>query len=151
MLNSTLSAEEKILLRAGLFLYWGEGAKSKPYIVDFANSDVKMVRIFLATLRHIYKVQENRLRILLYCYANQNPNELVSYWSETLHIPRSQFTKPYIRRDYDVRKIHKMHHGLVHVRYNDKKLFMQIINDIDIISTTLITRWDGRAAKYTSL
>lgn len=110
-----------------------------------------MVKIFLATLRRIYNVSEERLRVLIYCYGNQNPDNLISYWSKALRLPHSQFTKPYIRWNYDERKKHKMPHGLVHVRYNDKKLFMQIIRDIDIISTTLIARWDGRVAKYTSL
>jgi hypothetical protein len=33
-----------------------------------------------------------------------------------------QFTKPYVRKDFDKKKEGKKRHGLVHIRYADKKL-----------------------------
>jgi hypothetical protein len=44
-------------------LYWGEGAKSTICGVDFANSDEKMIKIFLNCLRNIYQVS-NRITAL---------------------------------------------------------------------------------------
>ena len=41
-------------------------------------------------------------------------------------ISLNQFIKPYIREDFKVDKIDKMKYGLVHIRYSDKKLFLQI-------------------------
>jgi hypothetical protein len=132
------TSSEQSLYEAGLMLYWAEGVKAgKKDTVDFANSDKKMVSIFLSMLRHIYRVDEKRLRILLYCYANQDSNKLIKYWSTILQIPTSQFFKPYIRQDFNENKTHKMPHGLVHIRYSDMKLFEQILKDIDIISRKL--------------
>ena len=131
-----LSSFEKSLYEAGLMLYWAEGVKARG-TVDFANSDSRMASIFLSMLRSIYHIDEKRLRILLYCYANQNTEKLIKYWSAKLKIPTLQFIKPYVKHDYNKKKTHKMPHGLVHIRYHDKRLFEQILKDIDIISRKL--------------
>jgi hypothetical protein len=133
-----LTALEKEIYLAGLMLYWGEGTKSGMYTVDFTNSDKRMVLIFLRMLREIFQIKEERLRVLLYCYANQNFDSLIRYWSRCLKIPKAQFLKPYIRQDFDLKKAHKMPYGLIHVRYNDKKLLRQIMQEIDIIAADLL-------------
>ena len=132
-----LTAKEKSLYEAALMLYWAEGTNKGGCTVDFVNSNEKMVLVFLKALRRIYRVDEERLRVFLYCYTNQNVNQLIEYWSKLLEISKSQFTKPYIRKDFDPRKKGKMPHGLVHIRYSDKKLFEQIKAEIDIICSKL--------------
>ena len=129
--KQNLSLEEEKLKIAGIMLYWAEGAKislttAGSKLVDFANSDPKMVELFLKFLREICGVDEKRLRIYLYCYANQDISKLKRYWHKITKIPFSQFTKPYVRQDFDPKKSGKMKYGLVHVRYSDKKLLLQI-------------------------
>lgn len=141
--------KEKRLYEAGLLLYWAEGAKAEHGVVDFANCDSNMVTIFLATLRRIYHVNDIRLRVLLYCYANQHVDGLINYWEKILTIPKSQFSKPYVRRDFNQKKSGKMPYGLVHIRYADKKLLAQIKEDIGILSSTFC--WGGGVVKHTSL
>lgn len=136
--RSVLSDKETRLLIAGLSLYWAEGSKVGNFTVDFANSNGTMNLIFLKMLRSIYRVDENRLRVYTYCYANQNPLELVSYWSKLLKIPSSQFSKPYVRHDFLESKKDRMPHGLVHIRYSDKRLLKQILSDIDIIAREIL-------------
>ncbi len=128
-----LSPKEEKLKIAGVMLYWAEGSKnrvqdnkSRGDVVDFANSDPEMIKIFLRFLREILEIDEKRIRIYLYCYANQNVEQLKEYWSELTKVPLSQFTKPYIREDFSLKKTGRMKYGLVHVRYSDKKLFLQI-------------------------
>lgn len=131
---SSMIQRTKSLYEAGLMLYWAEGGKSNNGVVDFANSDERMVCIFLSMLRNVYRVTEDKLRVLLYCYKNQDVDKLIRYWSNKLSIPSQQFTKPYIRQEYNEKKIHKMERGLVHIRYNDTRLLMRILADIDIIA-----------------
>lgn len=126
-LKENLSATEKELKAAGVMLYWGEGSQwSGEKIVDFANSNPGMIEVFLSFLRRIFQIDESKLRAYLYCYRNQDAQKLVKYWSQVTKISVSQFTKPYVRQDFKAEKDGKMKYGLVHIRYNDKKLLNQI-------------------------
>ena len=80
---------------------------------------------------------EKRIRASLYCYSNQNVQSLTEYWSDLLRIPRNQFYRPYVRSDYNLRKIDKMTHGLVHVVYSDIRLLKQILEEIGKIACSL--------------
>ena len=131
--NKINSFQLKELAAIGVMLYWGEGYKGstihKNYTVDFANSDVLMIRLFLKFLRTIYRLDEKKLRVLLYCYSNQDSQKLIRYWSKVTVIPTRQFSRPYIRKDFkpDGRK---MKYGLIHIRYSDKKLLLDILSMI---------------------
>jgi len=133
-----MTLKEKRLYEACLMLYWAEGVKAGKHTVDLANSDKDMVMLFLEMLRRVYKVDEHRLRVLLYCYENQNKDKLINYWSKKLDIPVDQFIKPYVRQDYNKNKKHKMPYGLVHIRYNDMRLFADIKKAISIIKNELL-------------
>lgn len=116
----------KELRVVGAMLYWGEGYKSeKGKIVDFTNSDPEMIFIFIYFLRNIYKLDEKKFRILLYCYSDQNVQELINFWSNLTKIPKNQFIKPYIRRDFKEGG-RKMKYGMIHLRYIDKKLLLEL-------------------------
>ena|SRR3989344_203798 len=131
-LKKKLSNEEKKLKTIGTVLYWGEGYKTEKAMgVDFANSDSAMVMIFTEFLRKVCGIDNTRLRIFLYCYADQDKERLMRFWSTLLDVPRKQFTKPYTRKDFRKEKSGKMPHGLVHVRYSDKKLLTVIKNWIE--------------------
>lgn len=111
------------LKTAGTMLYWSEGFQSeKAHIVDFANCKPDMIAVFVKFLRQICGVDEGKLRVYLYCYSNQNIDEIINFWHKVTKIPKSQFSKPYVRQDFDVAKKGKMPYGLVHIRYADKKL-----------------------------
>ncbi len=111
-------------------LYWGEGYKGDDLNpakqVDFANSDPEMILLFMNFLRSVYVLDEKRFRVYLYCYSNQNIPKIIKFWSKLAGIPRSQFTKPYVRSDYKVDG-RVMKHGMVHIRYCDKKLLIDIM------------------------
>jgi len=128
IIKKKLTEREKQLKIAGIMLYWAEGNKQcgRNWTVDLANSNPEIAKLFLKFLRTICGVDEKRIRVLLYCYANQNSEVLKKDWSKMTDIPLTQFTKPYIRKDFLPEKSGKMRHGLVHIRYSDKKLLLQI-------------------------
>jgi len=117
-------------------LYWGEGFKghedSKLTTVDFANSDPEMIRLYINSLRSMYDLDEKKLRVLLYCYSNQDISSLIDHWSKLTKIPKTQFSKPYIKSNSQA-NIKAMKYGLVHIRYNDKKLLIEIKNLIECV------------------
>jgi len=129
-LKEDLSKKDENLKVASIMLYWGEGVNLNSLngsaIVDFSNSNPRMIKLFLKFLRQICGVDEKRLRVLLYCYADQDVEALKKYWYKETNIPLTQFTKPYVRKDFLPEKSGKMEHGLVHIRYCDKKLVAQI-------------------------
>lgn len=99
-------------------------------MIDFANSDPNMVSLFLSFLREAYRIDEKKLRVYLYCYKDQKTNYLIKYWSRITKVPIKNFPKPYVRDDF---KQHgrKMQYGLVHIRYGDKKLLLEIMKSIE--------------------
>ncbi len=124
-----LSQSEEILKVAGLMLYWAEGGKKNISGVDFANSDPKMIKLFVKFMRQIYHVDESRFRIYLYSYTSLPTKDLITYWSDLTKIPPSQFSKPYIRPKSNL-KHDKMQYGLIHIRYSDIRLFNLIMSEI---------------------
>lgn len=119
--------ENSTLFIGGVLLYWCEGAQWEGgNVVDFANSNTEMILLFLLFLRRICHVDEKRIRCYLYCYSNQDVPSLVYYWSHITMIPREQFSKPYVRCDFDENKAGKMPNGLIHIRYSDKKLLLAL-------------------------
>jgi len=128
--KTRLSLLDQKLKIAGIMLYWAEGAKRNPnyrwYTLDFANSDPEMIKLFLKFLREICGISEKKLRVYLYCFDNQDIEELKRYWSKVTNIPSKQFLKPYIRKSLFSRTTNGMPYGLVHIRYCDKRLFMLI-------------------------
>ncbi len=126
------SEKLRILKVIGVMLYWGEGGKADTTNgIDFANSDSDMIIMFLKFLRQICGIDEKRLRVYAYFYSNQNADKNINYWSKLTKISKKQFTKPYVRKDFREDKKNKMPHGLIHIRYSDKKLFNLVKNWIN--------------------
>ncbi len=128
-LKKKLSLREEKLKVAGIMLYWAEGARfneKTSKIVDFTNSNPEMIKIFLEFLRIICGVEEKRLRVFLYCYSNQDIEKLKKYWYKLTNISLKQFTKPYVRKSFSLEKNNKMKYGLIHIRYGEMKLLLQI-------------------------
>lgn len=141
-LKLSLTPEEEALKQAGVMLYWAEGYKVGKNTVDFANSDPEMALIFRRFLSEICRVDESRVGAHLYCYKGQNIPALITFWSDVLNIPQSKFIKPYVKRGGDVGpRGPRMVHGLVHIRYCDKKLLRQILQWIDEYRQELTRRW----------
>lgn len=135
--KKSLSPKEELLHQAAVMLYWAEGAKKSALGVNFTNSNPNMVYLFLKALRTIYRVDEKRISGQLYCYSNQDSDKLMDYWSKILNLPRSQFTKAYVRQDFKIEKKGTLPYGVFHIKYSDKKLVMQIMSEIDIIQRSL--------------
>jgi hypothetical protein len=131
-IKKVLTVDEERLRLSAVLLYWCEGYKTeKSSGVDFANSDLHMVLLFLRFLREVCRVDETRIKVLLYCHDESAIEKLVHYWSDNLYIPKGQFTKPYVMQSHNLEKKHKMPYGLVHIRYYDKKLLWQILEWIE--------------------
>jgi hypothetical protein len=130
-IKKKLTSKEKELLIAGIMLYWAEGWKKHSTYVIFSNSEPKMVQLFLKFLRKICGVQEDRIRLLLHLYEDQNEVKLKKFWSKVTKIPLSQFQATYIHKGKPGTYKKKSEYGTVFLKYGDKKLLNQILQWID--------------------
>ncbi len=135
-IKDNLSVWERELLIAAVMLYYGEGAKTGT-TVDLANSDPGILKLFLKFLREICGVDTSRLRFYLYCFSDQNPVELIRFWSRELTVSRNNFTKPYIRKIQQEKPRRRMPYGVLHIRYSDKKLLTKILE----LNLEFVKKW----------
>lgn len=137
----------KELRVAGTFLYWAEGYK-RGHLIDFTNSDVDMIKIFLKFLRKVCGVKESKIRIKIFCYSNHNIAKLKKFWSHITKISLSQFHKSYVRKSFNKKNQNRLPYGLIHVIYSDKKLLLIIKQWIG----HYIKKWaDTRVVKWGAL
>src|SRR3989344_3590063 len=70
---------------AGLFLYWGEGAKSQFSRLSVSNTDPAINKFFIYWLVKIIKIPKERIEAYLQLYTDMDVNEEIKYWSESLN------------------------------------------------------------------
>ncbi len=96
-IKDLLPLSDKELFLAGVFLYWGEGAK-KHGLVSISNTDPRVVRFALYWMTELLKIPKEKIKINLHLYKDMSIEETISFWSAILDIPKDQFRKPYIKK-----------------------------------------------------
>jgi len=116
-------------------LYLGEGSKSrKKSIVTFANSDPKVIALFLRLLRASFRLDERKFRCTVQCRADQDSDDLRSYWMTITEVPIELFYKTQV----DPRTVGKPtlkpdYKGVLRIDYLSSMLF----NELLLIAETL--------------
>ena len=82
---------------AGLFLYWGEGAKRINGPIALNNTDPKVLKFTLYWLTYGLKIPKEKIKVFIHLYSDMDIEEAVEFWSKELKIPKKQFAKPYIK------------------------------------------------------
>ncbi|MGD9797438.1 MAG: hypothetical protein AB7H43_06835 [Acidimicrobiia bacterium] len=85
---------ERDLLVAGAALYAGEGAKTDRRVA-FANSDERMVALFLLWMRTFFELDESRLRVRIYLHEGLDLAAATAWWASVTGVPTTQFGAPY--------------------------------------------------------
>jgi len=83
------------VLIGGIFLYWGEGSKTKGSLV-VTNTDPSVLKFFIKWLE-LADIGVGRLKVNLHLYNDMNIAKEVDFWSKTLSVPKKQFRRPYIK------------------------------------------------------
>ena len=81
---------EDILDIALAFLYLGEGFK-KAIETGLGNSDPLILKFFISVLGTNYGIVPSKIKCELHLRADQNPEEIKKFWSQTLGIPKENF------------------------------------------------------------
>jgi hypothetical protein len=85
------------LFLAGLFLYWGEGAKSTNSSTILTNTNPAMLKFFIKWLE-LFGITKKDLKAKLHLYSDMNIKQGIDFWSKELKIPKSQFRKTYVKK-----------------------------------------------------
>jgi hypothetical protein len=99
---------------AGVMLYWGEGFKTENAL-GLANSDVDLVRLFMAWTRR-YHEPGVRFRAKLNLHAGNDERGAIAFWSTALSLPIESFTKTFIKADGTGHRRNHLEHGVIQVR-----------------------------------
>lgn len=131
------SLSRRELFLAGLFLYWGEGGKTKIATTTLSNTDPAMILFFMRWLK-LFKVPRNRLRVHVHLYADMNVQRELQYWSKILELPLSSFRKPYIKKSNraGLTYMQKFAHGTCNLIYDNRDVSEYILQALDYIRST---------------
>jgi hypothetical protein len=116
---------EKMLILS--CLYWGEGNKTE---LNLINSDPSMVRVVINCLKDL-GIKDSELKISLRLFENINKKKAISFWANTLLLPKNTIQKIDVIKG---NKVGKLKYGMCRLRVKKGgKHFKLIISMIDLI------------------
>lgn len=124
---------ERELTAFCLGLYAGEGNKTKS-MVGLANTNPMLLLVFLTWLRSEFHIDESRLRVVLYLHEGLDLDAAVTFWSDLLDIPPSQFGKPYRAAADPTRRSRKHEYGCATVRYSCSLTIRRLLALIEAVT-----------------
>ena len=83
---------------SGLFLYWGEGGKTKTSELTLSNTNPAAIKAFILWLEKAFAINRGKIKIKLHLYEDMDIDAETSFWAKTLRISRKQFKKPYVKQ-----------------------------------------------------
>lgn len=107
-------------------LYWAEGTKVTGGMC-FANTDPKLILLFVNLLRSCYKLDENKFRVRLHLHYYHRVKKVKTFWSSLLNIPTSQFEKIYRKSRSKEKTFRKNFGGICFIKYHSTYLKEKIV------------------------
>lgn len=133
--SKLIPLSKRELLIGGLFLYWGEGAKTKPFETSLSNTNPQIIIYFIFWLTNIIGVPKEIIRIRLHLYSDMNEKQEKAYWAKQLNLPPNQFYKSYIKQTtLRAIKFKTFGHGTCNIRLGSRDITEKILTNIKIIA-----------------
>lgn len=124
--------EEWFLFGLGLGLYWGEGNKKNKMAVRLGNSDPRLIKKFLEFLYTTYAVEEHKVRFGLQIFNDMNPQKVLSFWCEQLHVGKEKFGKVIVTKSRGIGTYReKTNYGVLTIYVSNTKLRNMICSEIE--------------------
>lgn len=80
-----------VLKLIGAALYWAEGYKASVNMINFSNSDPKMISLMMLFFRKVCKVPEKKFRGIVHIHPHLDKEKAERFWSGISGIPIKQF------------------------------------------------------------
>jgi hypothetical protein len=121
--NRPETTQDYLLMGLGLGLYWGEGDKINRHSLRLGNTDPELLKMYMAFLVLIFKVDKDDLRFGLQVFTDINTQEALDYWVTALDVDSEQFYKPVVTVSGSLGTYRKKsQYGVVIVYFHNKKL-----------------------------
>ncbi len=126
---------DKEFYLAGLFLYWGEGAKFKEANLSISNTNPAILKFFVDWVIRSLLFPKSKLKIYLHLYQDMKISEEIEFWSSTLDISKIQFNKPYIKKSRKSEIKHKggFGHGTCNISLGNARLTEKVLMGLKTI------------------
>ncbi len=131
---SKLKFTQRELSIIGAVLYSCEGTRLRRdkrrsniyyWVIEFTNSNFSLVKLFLAFLRKVIKIDETRLKGQLFIYDDLKTRILEKKWSTISGIALSNFNKTIVFKSKNI-KFKPNPNGTFKVRYHSKEAFLKL-------------------------
>ena len=104
-------------------LYWAEGAKGHHEVVNFANTDPLLIKLFITLFRGSYELDETKFRLRIHLHKYHNEIAAKRFWANLTNIPESKIGKIYWKKEPNSgRRYRQNYQGICFLRYNDTNL-----------------------------
>lgn len=120
-------------------LYLGEGAKWKSRSgLLLGSSDARIIRIYLHLLEECYDIKKEIIRCTVQHRADQDGAKLLTYWSQVVGVPKTQFYPNYIDKRTIGKPTKKVgYKGVCAISCAGTNIQLELDVIADIISDTL--------------
>lgn len=88
-----LTPGDKFLFGIAIGLYLGEGNKVTQTSLRIANSDPKILKLFILFLHNICRLDPKRISASIVCFNDTDPEMTRTYWANQLSISSKKFGK----------------------------------------------------------
>lgn len=128
------------LMLVGAALYWGEGTKAgkkSNESLSFANSDPRMVRVFLQFIREFLNVSEEKIRAGIHLYDQTTDTAGKDYWASITNLPPDRFwiVRQISSASKGKRDAQSLPFGTVVIRVHDRRLFYYVHGMIEALGS----------------
>jgi len=135
-----LPLNKRELLIAGLFLYLGEGSKSRRSLIQITNSDPSIIKFSLFWITRVLGITRDKLRIQLHLYKDMGIDNEINFWLKTTGLRREQIIKPYIKKTTSLKINHpSFGHGTCSLYTCNSIIKDEIMAGIRVILDSIIT------------
>lgn len=138
--NEINKMSKREIFIAGLFLYWGEGGKTKEYSISLSNTDPQMIIFYLKWLRGI-SVPQEKIKVRLHLYSDMDIGIETQFWEKVTGLKKTHFQKPHIKKT-DSKKItyRGFGHGTCNIIVDDSTISEYVLQGLKYIKNNFDKR-----------
>lgn len=78
-----------------------------------SNTDPLLIKFYVSSLRQIFGIKNNQLRVSIRIYEDMNKNDCLNFWSNLIYLPEDKFQNIYILKG---KKQGKLKYGMCRIR-----------------------------------